>query len=125
MKSFKNFSKRFLKNERGQGMVEYILLLVIVVAVVTIFKKPLMDMVNGKIEDLKGFGWEWASTGLLYKTMIRLGSRKVLLTSQKKLDESEVKDLSSQSKLSLSKNPLILRIEILDPFEQFVEYDSK
>ena len=78
-----------------------------------------------KIEDLKGFGWEWTSKGLLYKTMIRLRSRKVLLTSQKKLDESEVKDLSSQSKLSLSKNPLILRIEILDPFEQFVEYDSK
>ena len=54
MKSFKKLSKRFLKNERGQGMVEYILLLVIVVAVVTIFKKPLMDMVGGKIEDLKG-----------------------------------------------------------------------
>ena len=54
MKSLKNFSKRFLKNERGQGMVEYILLLVIVVAVVTIFKKPLMEMVSGKIEELKG-----------------------------------------------------------------------
>ncbi len=54
MKSWKNFSKRFLKNERGQGMVEYILLLVIVVAVVTIFKKPLMDMVNTKIGELQG-----------------------------------------------------------------------
>ena len=54
MKYLKNFSKRFLKNERGQGMVEYILLLVIVVAVVTIFKKPLMEMVSGKIDELKG-----------------------------------------------------------------------
>ena len=54
MKSLKKFSKRLMKNERGQGMVEYILLLVIVVAVVTIFKKPLMEMVQGKIDDLKG-----------------------------------------------------------------------
>ena len=35
MKSLRKFSKRLLKNDRGQGMVEYILLLVIVVGVVT------------------------------------------------------------------------------------------
>ena len=53
MKSFRNFSKRLLKNDRGQGMVEYILLLVIVVAVITVFKKPLMDMVSQKTDELK------------------------------------------------------------------------
>jgi Flp pilus assembly pilin Flp len=53
MISIKKFSKHLLKEERGQGMVEYILLLVIVVAVVSLFKQPLMDMVNGKIDDLK------------------------------------------------------------------------
>lgn len=77
-----------------------------------------------KTEDLNGFGWELTSEGLHYKTMIRAFSRKVLLTSQKKLEESELKDFSNQSKLSLSKNPLLLRIEVLDPFEQFVEFDS-
>ena len=53
MKSFRKFSKRLLKNDRGQGMVEYILLLVIVVAVITVFKKPLMDMVSQKTDELK------------------------------------------------------------------------
>lgn len=53
MKSFKKFSKRLLKNQRGQGIVEYVLLLVVVVAVVLMFKKPLLEMVNGKITELK------------------------------------------------------------------------
>ncbi len=53
MKSFKNFSKRLLKNDRGQGMVEYILLLVIVVAVITLFKQPLKDMVGDKTAELQ------------------------------------------------------------------------
>ncbi len=54
MKSIKNFSKRLMKNERGQGMVEYILLLVIVVAIITVFKAPIMKMVADKTEELKG-----------------------------------------------------------------------
>ena len=53
MSSVKKISKHLLKDERGQGMLEYILLLVIVVAVVMLFKKPLMEMVSGKIDDLK------------------------------------------------------------------------
>lgn len=52
MKSFKKFSKRLLKNQRGQGIVEYVLLLVVVVAVVLMFKKPLLEMVDGKIKEL-------------------------------------------------------------------------
>ncbi len=53
MKSLRKFSKRLLKNDRGQGMVEYILLLVIVVGIVTYFKQPLMKMVSDKTTELK------------------------------------------------------------------------
>ncbi len=34
MLKMKSFSKRLLKNNKGQGMVEYILILVVVVAIV-------------------------------------------------------------------------------------------
>ena len=52
MKKFKTFSKRLMKNAKGQGMVEYILLLVVIVAIATVFKKPLMDAVSTKVGDL-------------------------------------------------------------------------
>lgn len=38
MRKFKSFSKRLVKNNSGQGMVEYILLLVVVVAIVMAMK---------------------------------------------------------------------------------------
>lgn len=38
MRKFKSFSKRLLKNKSGQGMVEYILLLVVVVGIVVVMK---------------------------------------------------------------------------------------
>ena len=41
-----------MKNAKGQGMVEYILLLVVIVAIATVFKKPLMDAVSTKVGDL-------------------------------------------------------------------------
>lgn len=50
MKSLKSFKNRFLKNNKGQGMVEYILLIVVVVAIVMAFK--------GKI---KGFMDNWST----------------------------------------------------------------
>jgi Flp pilus assembly pilin Flp len=50
MKSIKKFSKRLCKNERGQGMVEYILLLVLVVAAIALFKPAIMS----KVKDLTG-----------------------------------------------------------------------
>ncbi len=90
-----------------------------------LMEKERAQLVFLKIEDLKSFGWEWTTEGLLYKIMIRSFSRKVLLTSRKKLEESELKNFSNQSRLSLSQNPLLLRIEVLDPFEQWVEFDSK
>lgn len=42
----KSFSKRLLKNNRGQGMVEYILILVVVVAIVMAMKGQLKDYVT-------------------------------------------------------------------------------
>ncbi len=35
--------RSLLKNKRGQGMLEYVLLLAVVAAVVMAFKKPIMD----------------------------------------------------------------------------------
>ena len=53
MKSLKKKSKRLFRNEKGQGMVEYILLLVIVVALVSIFKDNIKQTVTDKITSLK------------------------------------------------------------------------
>ncbi len=41
-----------LKNEKGQGMVEYILLLVVVVGLVLAFRGRITSIVNGKIDSL-------------------------------------------------------------------------
>ncbi|QDK43780.1 Flp1 family type IVb pilin [Bdellovibrio sp. HCB185ZH] len=54
MKKFKNFSKNLLKNKRGQGATEYILLLVVVVGLVMIFKKDIQTTVKEKIAELQG-----------------------------------------------------------------------
>lgn len=51
--NLKNFSKKLIKNKKGQGMVEYILLLVVVVGVVLIFKKSIMETVGEKLGSLK------------------------------------------------------------------------
>lgn len=52
MKKFKNFSKNLLKNKRGQGATEYILLLVVVVALVMLFKDKIKTTMDGKIGEL-------------------------------------------------------------------------
>ncbi|MEK2643779.1 Flp1 family type IVb pilin [Bdellovibrio sp. BCCA] len=52
MKKFKNFSKNLLKKESGQGATEYILLLVVVVALVLMFKGKITEQVNGAMEKL-------------------------------------------------------------------------
>lgn len=53
MKSFKSFSKKLFKNQSGQGATEYILLLVVVVALVLMFKKEIQSTLEGKIGQLK------------------------------------------------------------------------
>lgn len=54
MKSFKSFSKKLIKNQSGQGATEYILLLVVVVALVLMFKGKIKETMEGKIGDLQG-----------------------------------------------------------------------
>ena len=45
--------KSLWKDESAQGATEYILLLVVVVAIVLAFKKPILEAVNGKMGELK------------------------------------------------------------------------
>lgn len=58
MKFLSNLRNRLRKslanNERGQGMVEYILLLVVVVGIVLIFRKSIVSTIQGKMDSLKG-----------------------------------------------------------------------
>lgn len=39
-------NSRFLKNQKGQGMVEYVLLLVVIIGLVMAFKKPITEKFN-------------------------------------------------------------------------------
>lgn len=45
--------KNLVKNQRGQGMTEYILLLVVVVGIILIFKNQISDTIKGKMGALK------------------------------------------------------------------------
>ncbi len=45
--------KNLIKNESGQGATEYILLLVVVVAVVMIFKDKIKGAMNSKMGELE------------------------------------------------------------------------
>lgn len=51
--------KSMIKDQRGQGATEYILLLVVLVGIVMAFKDPLMNAIRGKAEqvssDIEGF----------------------------------------------------------------------
>lgn len=53
MKSVKSFSKRLFKNQAGQGATEYILLLVVVVALVMMFKEQIKTAVGDKLGTLQ------------------------------------------------------------------------
>ncbi len=44
--------KNLIQNNQGQGATEYILLLVVVVGLVLAFKKPIMEKMKGKVDDL-------------------------------------------------------------------------
>ncbi len=54
MKQFKSVLKKLWSDEAGQGTAEYVLLLVLVVALVIAFGKPLKEAVMGKISSLTG-----------------------------------------------------------------------
>lgn len=49
MKTLKNMKHRLLRSQSGQGATEYILLLVIVVAVAMMFKKQIIQAISGKV----------------------------------------------------------------------------
>lgn len=52
MKAIKKLMPKFLKNEKGQGATEYILLLVIVVAISILFKDKIKSAIEAKTADL-------------------------------------------------------------------------
>ncbi|MFZ4403607.1 MAG: Flp1 family type IVb pilin [Pseudobdellovibrionaceae bacterium] len=49
-----NTQKNLIKDQSGQGATEYILLLVVVVALVLLFQKQIKETVAGKISELSG-----------------------------------------------------------------------
>lgn len=54
MNKFKSFARRFMKDESGQGMAEYVLLIVVVVSVAFLFRKNITDMVSNKMGQVSG-----------------------------------------------------------------------
>lgn len=54
MKGISKFVKTLLKDESAQGAVEYILLLVVVVAIGIIFKGQIISAVKSRLDDLSG-----------------------------------------------------------------------
>lgn len=53
-------TKKLIKNERGQGMLEYVLILAVVVAIGLMFRTKITEAINGvtgKVSsDIQGFG---------------------------------------------------------------------
>ena len=54
MKKSLNLIKKLWNDESGQGATEYILLLVIVVAIALLFRNKIQEIVSGKIEEVGG-----------------------------------------------------------------------
>ena len=50
----KQFFKKIKQNESGQGIIEYILLLVVVVAIVMLFKDRIQTTISGKVDQVGG-----------------------------------------------------------------------
>lgn len=49
MNKFKTFARRFIKDESGQGMAEYVLLIVVVIGVAFLFRDKIKEMVGNKM----------------------------------------------------------------------------
>ena len=54
MKKLKNFSKRLLKDQRGQGTAEYVLLIAIVVGVLVVFGPQIKSTLTNKVNEVIG-----------------------------------------------------------------------
>jgi Flp pilus assembly pilin Flp len=49
----KNFFRKLWQDESGQGMAEYVLLIVVILGVAFLFKDNIQEMVRGKLGDVK------------------------------------------------------------------------
>lgn len=60
MKKLNQFVKTLWKDESGQGMAEYVLLIVVILSVAFLFKKQIVGMVSSKLDnvstEMSGFG---------------------------------------------------------------------
>ncbi len=54
MKMITSTLKKLYKDESGQGATEYILLLVVVVALALLFRGKITETISGKLEELGG-----------------------------------------------------------------------
>jgi Flp pilus assembly pilin Flp len=54
MKNIKKFFKSLWKDESAQGATEYILLVVVIVAIAGLFREQIKAAVSGKLDELKG-----------------------------------------------------------------------
>lgn len=54
MKKMKHLMKTFWNDESGQGMAEYVLLIVVVLGVAFVFKNKIKEMVTNKLEEVSG-----------------------------------------------------------------------
>ncbi len=54
MNKLKCFARRFMKDESGQGMAEYVLLIVVVVTVAFLFRGKITEMVSNKMGQVSG-----------------------------------------------------------------------
>lgn len=52
MKSIRETAQRLWKDESGQGMAEYVLLIVVVVTVAYVFKDKIKTMVSTKLDNV-------------------------------------------------------------------------
>lgn len=54
MKKIKEISKKLIQDESAQGATEYILLLIVVVAIAMMFKDQIKSAVSDKLGELQG-----------------------------------------------------------------------
>lgn len=52
MQKIKNFAKKLWQDEAGQGMAEYVLLIVVILAIAAIFKRQIKSAFETKMNDV-------------------------------------------------------------------------